>query len=112
MKALVIAAALFFVAPKLYSEELFCAVRMNLETVAETQLTLGSNERVMFAQVGDYVFYITNKNHSKFELEIFDGNNLSRSYAQGVLKVATDDVMWTLWSRDILLETSCKLIQK
>ncbi len=112
MKAFVIAAALFAGSQNVHSEEVFCTVKVNLETVAETQFNIGATERLMYVQAEDFAFYLANKGQSKFELEVFDGSVPSRSYAQGVLRALTDELTWTLWSRDILLETSCKLVQK
>lgn len=112
MKAFIIGASLFAVLQNAYSEELFCTVSVNLETVAETEFNLEVSERTKYVDAGDFVFYVKNMGDSKFELEVFDGSVPSRSYALGILRNATDDLKWSLWTRDILLETSCKLSQK
>lgn len=112
MKTFIIAASLFAGLQNAQSEELFCTLSVNLEKIAETQFQIENGSRVKYIDAGDFVFYVANKGEAKFEIEVFDGSAPSRSYAQGILRSASDDLKWSLWTRDVLLETNCKLVQK
>lgn len=111
MKKLIIALALSLSSSALLAEELFCTVSVNFETVAEVQLQVEPTQKEAYVMADAFSFYVTNKGQGKFELEIFNADEPSRSYAEGFLRTKEDTLAWTLWSRDMLLETKCKLAQ-
>ena len=93
-----------------FAEDLLCVVKVNLSVVGEVEISVApSSAHTHYMEVEGFRFYITNKGHSKFELEIYNPNDPSRGYAEGFLRTAEDQLTWTLWSRDILLESSCRL---
>lgn len=91
------------------ASDLVCNVKINAEEAAVTEFTVAPNTEVTYAVLEGYKFFVSNLGNSKFELEIYDSNGPTRSYATGHLRNLTDDLSWTLWSREILLETTCKL---
>lgn len=103
---------LLCVSTSIFAEELNCTVSVNLEVVAEEVFTIDAKTKVAYLKADDFVFYVANKGNSKFELEIFNVDAPSRSYAEGYLKTVEDSLTWTLWTKDYLLETSCRLADK
>lgn len=95
-----------------FAEDLTCNVMANLDEVARVDFTLNSNEQTKYAFSEVFSFFVTNKGHGKFELEIYNNNGPTRSYAEGYLRNSEDTLTWTMWTRDILLSTECRLIQK
>lgn len=109
MKKLIAALFLTLISSSVFAEELFCNVTVNMETVAEVEFTSAPKTNTAYVVAEGFSFYITNKGNSKFELEVFNLDGPSRSYAEGYLRTQEDTLAWTLWTRDILLETRCKL---
>jgi hypothetical protein len=95
-----------------YAENLACSVSANGDLLAQTTFSLAVNEQKNYISAGTFYFYVKNKGESKFELEIFNSDGPSRSYAEGNLRNSEDMLAWTLWTRDILLETNCKLAEE
>jgi hypothetical protein len=95
--------------PIAFAETIHCQVKVNTKIVSEKTLTIAANASAGYAQVEDFSLKINNLGASKFEIEVFDPNTPSRNYADGFLRSSGDEVSWALWSRDILLETSCHL---
>lgn len=111
MKKFVIALALALTSNVVFAEELYCTVSVNMDTVAEVQFKVEPKTKSAYVIADDFSFYINNKGAGKFELEIFNLEGPSRSYAEGYLRTAEDTLSWTLWTRDYLLETRCVLAQ-
>ena len=112
MTKLIISFVLLLATTSAFAENLICTVSVNLQVVAEAEVTAEVKNKEIYVQAEDFTFYVTILGNSKFEMEIFDMTTPSRSYAQGYLRSAADELTWTLWSRDILLDTSCKLAGK
>lgn len=110
MKKVIFFTLLLKIIPSIsFAEELICQVKVNTQTVSEQKLTVPANASIPYAEVEGFRMKINNHGASKFELEIFDPSVPSRGYAEGSLKDAKDELKWTLWTRDILLETACRL---
>lgn len=92
-----------------FAEDLICSVNLNTEPVAETPVTVDVNAKVVYAEMDGFRFFVTNKGNSKFEIEVFNAAEPSRSYASGKLLDATDELSWSVWSRDYLIDSTCKL---
>lgn len=90
-----------------HAETLECEVKVNTELSSRQSLKLTSGEAKAFGKLKDYAFKLNNKGDGRFELEVFDPSAPSRSYAEAKLRDAGDEVRWTLWSREILLEAAC-----
>lgn len=110
-KMLILSAFLMATSSNAFAENIKCFLSVNSEPVAEVEFNLEANTKELFIDSTDYRFYLANKGNSKFELEVYDAYAPSRSYAIGYLRIAKDELSWAFWSRDILLETTCKLAQ-
>lgn len=91
------------------AEDLVCRVKVNGAAASERKVRVSPNESVPYAELEGYRFKIKNLGPSRFEIEAYDSAAPSRGYAAGFLRAAGDAVSWTLWTRDILLETTCAL---
>lgn len=88
---------------------LSCSVSLNLEKVLETQVALPEKaSNYQFASLNDFRFFLTDTG-SKIELQIFNPEDPSRSYAIADLK-QTRDIELTLWKREYLLSTKCSVL--
>ena len=103
---------MLLVSTSVLAEDLNCTVSVNMEVVAEEVFTVAPKTKVTYVNAADFVFYVANKGNSKFELEIFNVDAPSRSYATGFLRTNEDALTCTLWTNDYLLETSCRLADK
>lgn len=105
--------ALFFALTSnfVHAETIKCFISVNAERVVETEFSVLPGNKELFADSGDYRFFMKNFDHSKFELEVYDVYAPSRSYSTGFLRTSEDELAWAFWSRDVLIETTCKLIQ-
>lgn len=91
------------------AENLFCQVSVNMEVQSKLTIEVPLNEKIAYAIAQPFQMKIKNLGASQFELEIYDSEEPARHYAKGTLRTEGDEVKWTLWRRDILLETSCHL---
>jgi len=91
------------------SVEILCRVMVNTETVARDRVLVPEGSRAVFAETNGYSFRVGRKASRIFEIEFYDPSAPMRGYASGTLKTADDEVQWALWTRDILLEASCRL---
>ena len=112
MKKIYLLMVLVFSSQVLFAEELVCSITANGDLLAETQFSLEAKAETQYATGGSYSFYLHNLGSSKFEMEIYNNDGPSRSYSTGFLRNSADTLTWTLWTRDILLETSCKLAEE
>ena len=97
--------------PKAYAEDLRCSLAVNGESAVVLEFSVEAGTKKMFIDSNDYRFFLINKGQSKFELEIYDAYSATRSYSAGYLRTNQDELSWTFWSREVLLETTCKLNQ-
>jgi hypothetical protein len=92
-----------------HAEDLLCQTSTSTQVISEQVVTVAEHEKVKFEEQVGFSLMVHNLGHSQFELEIFDANGESRSYATGFLHSKDDILAWSIWSRTVLLETSCKL---
>lgn len=94
------------------AEDLYCEVKANTESILAKSLTLPTASTARLVQFNGFVVKITNLDKAQFEIEVFDPNVPSRSYANGFLHSSTDELKLSLWSENILLEAKCKLAMR
>jgi hypothetical protein len=94
-----------------FAEVVLCKVKVNTAEVSLKKVDVKVGDSEVFAENSGFRFRVKNYGMGKFELDVFDPATPSRNYAEGLLKSATDEVGWALWTRDILLEASCKLAE-
>lgn len=102
-------AALVFLAVPAFAQELICQVSVNMDKTFQETLDVPENGSAFVGEVEGFRIRVNARGSSKFELEVFEGSGPSRSYAEGFLRTAEDEIKWTLWTREILLEASCRL---
>lgn len=96
---------------EVHAESLNCDVSLNGEIASDMNLQINKSEQKNYLTIGTYYFYVKNLGGSLFELEIYNSDGPERSYAEGIIRDSTDKLSWTLWTRDILIETKCKLAE-
>lgn len=111
MKKLMLISSLLLSSGVLQANELHCSVSQGLIEVSIAEVTVAPGEKSSYETIEGYMFSVKNLGDSKFELDIFDSGTPSRSYSSGSLKSATDSLSWTYWSRETLIETTCRLKQ-
>lgn len=94
-----------------FAEDIKCSISVNAEPVVAVEFSVLPGTKEMFVDSTDYRFFLTNKGNSKFELEVFDAYAPSRSYSIGYMRTLEDELSWAFWSREVLIETTCKLNQ-
>ncbi|GIL17839.1 MAG: hypothetical protein BroJett040_15900 [Oligoflexia bacterium] len=108
MRTLLIFIVLFFSALA-QAENLFCQISVGMEVTSKTEIAVDQGETKSFGNYGEYFFKVKNRGKSQFTIEVFNGSEPSRGYADGVLRQVDDEVKWSLWTREILIEGSCQL---
>lgn len=93
------------------SDQLICQVKVNTVLTSEKSVSVAPHSTVQLAEVQGFRLKLNHLGNAQFEIEAFDGVATTRSYAKGFLRDLEDDLNWAFWSRDILLETSCRLAQ-
>jgi hypothetical protein len=109
MKKITLALISFALSVPAFAEPLVCTVRTSTQLVSEDLLDVASGQAGKFGYLEGYTFTVTNLGSAKFEVQVFDASAPARGYAEGSLKSADDQVKWTYWSRDVLLEAACRL---
>lgn len=109
MKNFLMSIMLLFSSHVLFAEDLACTVTANSDVLIQTDFNLNVKEQYQYLSAGTFSFYLSNLGNSKFEIEVYNNDGPIRFYTTGLLRTSNDILTWTLWSRDILLETSCKL---
>ena len=94
------------------SAVLNCEVINDHEVISSSQVEPSTGKSLQYASLGSYSFFVKQTESSQFELEIYNSNGPIRSYASGRLEKTSDKLAWTIWTRDILLETNCKLAEE
>jgi hypothetical protein len=92
-------------------EELSCQMQVNGSVVATSNVKVAPRSTVKVVEIEGFLAKVTSRGESRFELEIYDPATPSRSYAEGVLRASSDQLKWSLWRRDILLEFACRTVE-
>jgi len=111
LKKLMLICALLLSSGFLYGSELHCSVSQGLVEVSIAEVTVFPGEKSSYETLEGYMFAVKNLGDSKFELDVFDSSTPSRSYSSGSLRSSSDSLSWTYWSRETLIETTCRLKQ-
>lgn len=88
--------------------KLQCKATYNLDTVLETEVTLGHSERnKSFGEFEQFQFFLSDNGNNVIELQSLNNNEPSRSYATAKIAEAGSYVELSIWTRDFLLEVRC-----
>lgn len=108
IKNLTIMLALTF-STSIVASEFTCNIKINNEDVHNTSFEVSEGEKFMFADSSSLKFSLKAMKKEKYELEAFDLSIPSRSYATSMVKEKGDNLSYTLWTRDSLIEVKCEL---
>ena len=109
MKSLMGLIAVILVGINASAEKINCQIKLSTKLVSEQGLDLPDKASASFGNIPGYSFKILNQGASKFTVEIFEADAPARHYVAGNLRAVADQLNWALWTRDILIETSCFL---
>lgn len=92
-----------------WASDLICTTAINTNIISSVSVQVETGDKVVFEEVEGYKLMIKNFGNHKYEMEVFESDVPSRGYASGFLRNRSDELSWAKWSREILIETSCKL---
>jgi hypothetical protein len=92
-----------------FAENIYCQVSVNLEIQSKSTIQVSLDENISYAKIQSFQMKIKNLGFFKFEIEVYDSDEPARHYAKGTLRSSDDEIKWTLWRRDIIIETTCRL---
>lgn len=92
------------------ASEVTCSIKVNTQQDTVTKFKIEENERVKFGSADNLTFFLKRLTTRDFELELLDVNIPSRSYAKATLEKSSDHLQYSYWSREMLLEAECNLI--
>ncbi len=87
---------------------LVCQMKVNTQLLLEQTVEVGP-EAVVVGEVEGYKLKVKKTAKDVFELDVFDYSAASRSYASSTLRYKKDVLSWSLWTREVLVEASCRL---
>ncbi|PIK15137.1 MAG: hypothetical protein CES88_00060 [Halobacteriovorax sp. JY17] len=91
------------------AREFNCNIKMNGEEVHNTSFKVSAGESIKFADSPSLKFYLKSMKDDKFELQAYDVEKASRTYAIGKVRESGDILNYTLWTRSALIESECLL---
>lgn len=112
MKTLILLTIILTISNFAMAEDLNCRVKQNTEVIYANNFNLPVNSSASLGDFGSFRIKVNNFGKSMFQIEVFDGDIPSRNYTDGVLRAANDQLRWSVWNREILLEAICTLIKK
>ncbi|AHZ86764.1 hypothetical protein [Bdellovibrio bacteriovorus] len=108
MKHLLLSLTVLLSGAAAQAQDLFCKISVNNEVMVDTKVSTVVGKNAAIGTYDNYQISVRNQSAGKFYIEVYE-TNVSRSYADGVLRTEEDEMKWTLWSREILMEASCRL---
>lgn len=109
MKFVILASLLFSFTSFAKDMNLSCKASFNMETVFESEVTLG-NEKVNVGEFENFIYFVTQKADGRVELQSHDMDEPSRSYATASLKNVGDYVELSIWNRAYIMDVRCTLL--
>lgn len=85
-----------------------CEVSYNLETVLAGEAEL-KNSKIQLGEFQQFRFYLSKKNDGKVELESYNMEDPSRSYAASFVKEIGDTVELSIWNNFHIMTAKCTL---
>lgn len=86
-----------------------CQIAVNTIIDQKNTFEINAKESFTYGQYQEFKFKLNAHGHDQYEIEVFDSNTPARSYAEGNLNLPDQQVKWAYWSREVLIETVCKL---
>lgn len=98
-----------FILNSAMANDLACSTSINTNSISRVSLNVEVGIKAVYEEIEGYKLMIKNLGKHKYELEVLEEDTPSRGYATGLLRTGADELSWAKWSREILIETSCKL---
>jgi hypothetical protein len=108
MKYLLLASALL--SSQVFAKDmtLNCTANMNASNVFETQVVLKPGQsNLIFGDVDGLRFLLSSKANNVIELQVYNPQMPSRTYATTTFKGAGSFVELSFWTQDLLLDLRC-----
>lgn len=91
-----------------HETKLQCKATHNTDIVLETEVTLNHAERnKSFGEFEQFQFFLSDNGNDVIELQSYNNNEPSRTYATAKITEAGSYVELSIWSREYLLEVRC-----
>lgn len=108
MKHLLLTLTLLLSGAAAQAQDLFCKLTVNSEVIVDTKVSTVIGKNAAIGSFDNYQVSVRNQGASKFYIEVYEVN-VARTYSDAVLRTEEDEMKWTLWSREVLMEASCRL---
>lgn len=95
----------------LLAEDFYCTTSYNGETSPVEKVSVTEGETTMFGNIEGFKFRLKQYKAFKHCLDIFDAENESRYYSCATAQKADDKLEWAIWTRNRLMEISCKVVK-
>lgn len=90
--------------------KLSCTGRYNLEVMMETEITLGTSEKNKFiGEFEGFQFFVSSISNDVVELQAYNMEAPSRSYATAKVTEAGSFVDLSIWTREFIIDARCTL---
>ncbi len=89
------------------AKSLSCEIRINQKSVLNKKIETQKNQKTLIGQAEGITTYITEKDHDFFSNEGFVPQYELRFYGEGFLRTPKDQIISSIWGRDILIESIC-----
>ena len=104
--------SLFLLSFKLFSADLDCSIRENLDAISEIKLSTLIDQKSSIDSISDIYAYVTEKTGGHFIVEAYLADVEMRIFAEGSLLVSQDKLVASSWSRARIVELECRLSKK
>ncbi|EQC43801.1 hypothetical protein [Bacteriovorax sp. Seq25_V] len=94
----------------IFAQTLDCSLIINNTVVEKNKVEITKGEKTAIFNYEDLKVSSIMRTATKFEIEVFNPFEPSRSYAVGELKEITDDLSLVSWKREQILEVNCTLV--
>ena len=103
---------LFTLSFKLFSADLDCSIRQNLDSISEIKLSTVIDQKSSIDSISDIDAYVTEKAGGHCIIEAYLADAEMRIFAEGSLLVSGDKLIASSWSRARIVELECRLSKK
>jgi hypothetical protein len=107
----ILSLCLIVISSNLYSAELVCSIRQNLDPISETQVSTSVDQKISIDSVEGVYAYVTEKAEGHFILEAYLVDYDLRIYGEGSLRETKDKVIASAWGRSSMVDIECRLAE-
>jgi hypothetical protein len=89
-----------------------CQIKMNQSTVLSKRIETRLQQKIQLPTARGISSFVTEKPGDVFVAEMFIADYEMRTYAQGSLKTSADQLINSVWGRDMMVDLKCTLEKK